>query len=128
MLDIKLLRQSIEAVAKQLEKRGQIIDIDTFLKLEEKRKSLQTTLQTLQAERNKRSKEIGQAKAQNQTLEETLTAQLKMLNQSLKTTEEQFTTVEQQLNDFLATLPNLPHDSVPVGSSEAEKILKRLPY
>jgi seryl-tRNA synthetase len=119
MLDPKLIRQDLEAVATKLKQRGISLDIARLNALEEQRKSLQMRLQNLQNERNVRSKAVGQAKAKGENVD-AIFQQLKELNDTLKTTEEQFENVQNELNDMLARLPNLPHDSVPIGKSEAD--------
>lgn len=119
MLDPKLLRQNLETIAAKLKQRGLTLDIARLSSLEEQRKTLQTRLQDLQNERNVRSKAIGQAKAKCENVDP-LFQQLKELNEALKTAEEQFTQVQAELNDLLARIPNVPHESVPIGKSEAD--------
>lgn len=119
MLDPKLIRQDLEATAAKLKQRGVTLDIPRLNTLEEQRKTLQTRLQDLQNERNVRSKAIGQAKAKGENIAP-LFQQLKELNESLKMSEEQFTQVQTELNDLLARIPNIPHESVPIGKSEVD--------
>jgi seryl-tRNA synthetase len=119
MLDPKLIRQDLETVAAKLKHRGITLDIPRLNALEEQRKALQTRLQDLQNERNVRSKAIGQAKAKGENVDPLFQA-LKELNDSLKITEEQFTQIQNELNDLLARIPNIPHESVPIGKSEAD--------
>ncbi len=119
MLDPKLIRQDLDTVAAKLKHRGVILDVPRLQALEEQRKTLQTRLQDLQNERNVRSKAIGQAKAKGENVDP-LFQELKILNDSLKKTEEQFTQVQEELNDLLARMPNIPHESVPLGKSEAD--------
>ena len=90
MLDPKLIRQDLEAIATQLKHRGITLDVPYVPALEEQRKTLQTRLQDLQNDRNVRSKAIGQAKAKGENVDP-LFQELKKLNDSLKITEEQFT-------------------------------------
>lgn len=117
MLDPKLVRTSIDNIAAQLKKRGFVLDIQKFNQLEEERKQLQMKMQTLQNERNVRSKEVGVAKASGVSVEEALKS-LKTLSDSLKVIETRFAEVQMALDDFLAELPNLPHASVPIGKDE----------
>ncbi len=117
MLDPKLIRSDIQAVAKQLEARGFKLDISQLTSLEEQRKQLQTRLQDLQNERNTRSKAVGMAKAKGEDVDVIL-AEVKNLGDSLKTTEDQFEKIQIELNTLLAAIPNVPHESVPVGRSE----------
>ncbi len=117
MLDPKLLRNSIDTVAARLKKRGFTLDVPKFNALDEQRKALQMKMQELQNERNVRSKEVGQAKAQGKNVEEVFKS-LKQLSDTLKVQEELYAAVQQELDDFLAVIPNLTHDSVPDGENE----------
>jgi seryl-tRNA synthetase len=124
MLDPKLIRSSIDTVAAQLAQRGFVVDVAKFNQLEEQRKALQVKMQEWQNERNVRSKEVGQAKAAGKNVDDVLKS-MKDLSDSLKTTEEQFSKVQVQMDDFLAGIPNLPHESVPVGKSEEDNVVVR---
>lgn len=117
MLDPKLIRSEIQSVAARLKTRGVILDVPRLVALEEQRKSLQTKTQDLQNERNVRSKAVGSAKATGKNVDELLN-EVKNLGDNLKATEEKLNQIQVELNDYLATLPNLPDDSVPIGTSE----------
>src|SRR5438132_13991117 len=117
MLDPKLVRNSTDEVAAQLKKRGFIFDVAKFNGLEDKRKQMQVNMQELQNARNVRSKEVGIAKAQGKPVDDVMKS-LKDLSDELKSVEEQFEKTQVELDDFLLTLPNLPHASVPEGKSE----------
>lgn len=117
MLDPKLVRNNIENVAALLKKRGFTLDVNAFTALEEQRKALQVDMQALQNERNVRSKEVGMAKAKGQPIEPVM-ASLKELSDKLKAKEEAFAKIQIDMDDFLARLPNIPHESVPLGKSE----------
>jgi seryl-tRNA synthetase len=124
MLDPKLLRSSIDTIAAQLKKRGFILDVAKFNALEEKRKILQVKMQDLQNERNVRSKEVGLAKAAGENVDEVLKS-LKALSDELKALEVQFAQTQIDLDDFLALIPNITHESVPEGKSEEDNKLVR---
>jgi len=124
MLDPKLVRNSIEEVAAKIKKRGVIVDVAKFKRLEEQRKTLQVEMQELQNARNVRSKALGVAKAAGKDIE-TEKAKLKELSDSLKATEEKFTKVQTELEDFLAYLPNITHESVPEGKGEEDNVTIR---
>lgn len=119
MLDPKLIRNDLPMVADQLLKRGVVLDVTRLNALEEKRKTLQIKTQELQNERNVRSKAVGQAKAQGQDVDVIL-SEVKNLGDSLKAAEEELEQIQRELNDYLATIPNLTHGSVPYGKSEEE--------
>lgn len=117
MLDPKLVRNNIDEVAALLKKRGFSLDVDAFNALEAKRKALQVEMQTLQNERNVRSKEVGMAKAKGSPIEPVM-ASLKELSDKLKASEESFSAIQVEMDAFFATIPNIPHESVPLGKSE----------
>lgn len=119
MLDPKLVRNDINAVAAQLKKRGFVVDIDKYNALEERRKTLQVKMQDLQNERNVRSKEVGQAKATGKNVDDVLKS-LKELSDLLKQVEEECDAAQSEIDDFLSFFPNIVNDSVPVGKSEKE--------
>jgi seryl-tRNA synthetase len=124
MLDPKLLRSDINLVATQLKRRGLTIDTTRINNLESQRKELQTQLQDLQNERNSRSKAIGIAKAKGEDVT-AIMLDVKKLGDNLTAAEAKFSQVQTELNEYLATIPNLPHESVPEGSSEKDnKVLR----
>ena len=124
MLDPKLVRNEIETIAAQLHKRGFVLDVESFRKMEEKRKSLQMQMQDLQNERNVRSKEVGKAKASGEDVQVVL-KDLKTLSDSLKDIEAQYVTTQAEMDDFLSHIPNLLHESVPEGKCEEDNKLIR---
>jgi len=125
MLDPKLIRQDINSVALQLKKRGIILDTAHLDALEERRKELQTTLQTCQNDRNVRSKAVGQAKAKGEDIEP-LMREVKALGDRLEALEKEFAEVQAELNNRLSFLPNIPHESVPEGASEKDNQVVRV--
>jgi seryl-tRNA synthetase len=117
MIDIQLLRKDPEAVAKRLATRGPgVLDVTQFQSLEEARKKLQTAVEQAQALRNKLAKDIGQAKKNGQDVGE-LIAQGEKLKAALDQSAVGLEQLQAAMQDFLARIPNLPHESVPVGSS-----------
>lgn len=124
MLDPKLVRNDINAVAAQLQKRGFVVDIDQFNALEERRKNLQIKMQDLQNERNVRSKEVGQAKATGKNVEDVLKS-LKELSDTLKQVEEECNVAQAEIETFLSYFPNITHESVPIGKSEKDNVVVR---
>lgn len=95
------------------------MDVVKFNQLEEQRKQMQVTMQDLQNERNVRSKEVGIAKASGKNVDEVLKS-LKDFSDEIKILETKFAQTQTELDDFLATLPNLTHSSVPEGKSEED--------
>ncbi|MEJ2094393.1 MAG: serine--tRNA ligase [Gammaproteobacteria bacterium] len=117
MLDPHLLRNHLAEVGKSLEKRGYQLDTSTIETLESDRKALQVATQELQQERNQRSKEIGKVKAQGGDTRPLLD-EVGNLGDRLKEHETRLNEIQEQLNDFLMGIPNLPHESVPEGTGE----------
>jgi seryl-tRNA synthetase len=118
MLDPKLLRSDIEAVAANLLNRGFALDIDQFQSLEADRKRLRIEVEALRKSRNERSKSIGQAKARGEAIEPLL-AEVGQLGDLLDQGDEALTAIETKLEALSAGLPNLLHGDVPLGADEA---------
>ncbi|TDR32793.1 serine--tRNA ligase [Hydromonas duriensis] len=121
MLDIQLLRKHTDEVAARLKTRGFELDVDGFNALEMQRKNIQIRTEELQAQRNKLSKEIGILKSQKQNADD-LMAQVAAIADELKASAVALEEIQVKLNDLLMRIPNLPHDSVPVGADETNNI------
>ncbi len=119
MLDSQLLRDKTEFVASQLLKRGFKLDVAAFISLEERRKSLQVATQSLQNERNLRSKAIGEAKARGENIEP-MREEVARLGVELEQKKSELEQVLQQIDAMALIMPNIPHESVPVGDSELD--------
>ncbi|MEO7728867.1 MAG: serine--tRNA ligase, partial [Burkholderiales bacterium] len=107
MLDIQLLRNDLQGVATRLADRGTTFDSATFERLETKRKTVQTQTQELQAKRNQLSKQVGQAKAKGEDASILMTEVGAQADQ-LKALERDLDSIQTELNDFLAGIPNIP--------------------
>lgn len=119
MLDPKLLRSELDAVAEQLARKNYVLDKQQFEGLENQRKSLQIETQNLQSERNTKSKSIGKAKAAGEDIQPLLD-EVADLGDKLKQAEQQLEGLQQQLDDILLGIPNIPDGSVPAGQSEED--------
>ena len=119
MLDIQLLRKDIDTVARRLKTRGFELDTETFNALEAQRKAIQVKTEELQSQRNKLSKEIGVRKAQKIDASDVM-AQVAGIGDELKASAEQLDGIQAQMRTLLLNLPNLPHESVPVGTDETD--------
>ena len=124
MLDIQVLRNQIDTVADRLASRGMQLDSALFIELEDERKQLQTRTQELQARRNTLSKQIGMLKAKGEDATAVL-SEVAQLGEELKVCEQTLPGVLERMNDFVARLPNLPHESVPVGVDERDNVEQR---
>jgi seryl-tRNA synthetase len=121
MLDIQHLRSDIDALAERLARRGFVLDKATFQNLESERKTLQTRTQDLQASRNSLSKQVGMLKGRGEDAAPVM-AQVAALKSELEANEVRLGELLKELDAFLALLPNLPDESVPIGKSEADNV------
>jgi seryl-tRNA synthetase len=121
MLDVQLLRTRLDFVAERLATRGTTLDVAAFQALEDERKERQTRTQELQARRNTLSKQVGQLKGKGEDASAVL-AEVAGIGDELKANEAALTELLERFNAFIAGLPNLPHESVPVGRSEEDNV------
>ncbi|MES2580179.1 MAG: serine--tRNA ligase [Pseudomonadota bacterium] len=124
MLDIQALRNDLDGIVNQLNKRNFAFDSATFSALEQERKSVQTRTQELQAKRNNTSKQIGIAKSKGEDVSAIL-AEVAGLGDALKADETLLEELQIKLQSVLLNVPNLPHESVPAGKSEADNVEMR---
>jgi seryl-tRNA synthetase len=126
MIDIQLLRKSPDEVAKRLAVRGpSVFDLQQFQRLEAARKEMQTHVEQAQAAKNRIDKEIGQAKAKGQDAK-ALMEQAERSKAELETSQGKLAKLQAELQDFLGRIPNIPHESVPLGAtSEANREERR---
>ena len=120
MIDIQLLRRNPQEIAKRLAARGPgAFDAEQFERFEATRKQLQSAVQEAQASRNRIAKDIGQAKAKGQDVSE-LMRQGEKLKSLLEESEQQLVRLQDGFQDLLGRIPNLPHESVPIGASSED--------
>ena len=117
MLDPRLLRNDLDNIARNLARRGVVLDREQYLELESSRKALQVEVEELRQERNERSKAIGRAKAAGEEIEP-LKLEVGKLATKLAEAEARLHSVQNDLEALQAGLPNLLHDSVPDGADE----------
>jgi seryl-tRNA synthetase len=121
MLDPQMFRADADALAKRLEARGIAIDVRRFRELEAARREVQSLVEGAQARRNQLAREIGQAKAKGQDIGALLDAS-NQTNAALGENERQLEKIRLDLQDYLDGIPNIPHESVPVGKSAADNV------
>ncbi len=121
MLDQNLLRRDLPTVVKALSLRGLSFDTDRFNRLESERKAVQVETETLQARRNALAKQIGQLKSRGEDASEVL-AESQAIPEQLKQLESRLSAIQNELTDWLLTVPNLPHKSVPAGDSSDDNV------
>lgn len=121
MLDPKLLRTKLDEVAEQLGRRALDIDKDWFSSKEALRRRLQATTEDLQNQRNKNSKLIARAKASGQDVTALLDETGKV-GDALKDCEAKLQSLKQEIHSWMLDLPNIPHDSVPEGTTDKDNV------
>ena len=119
MLDIKYIREQTDRVRQKMTERGQAHDLDGLLRVDQERRRLVVEVDELKHRRNAASDEITRLKQQRQPAE-TLLAEMKQVSERIKRLDEQMRSLDEQLQERLLFLPNLLHDSVPVGKDEKE--------
>ena len=120
MLDILLLRKDLDAAVARLETRKKpqaFLNVEKFRALETERKTLQTRTEELQSQRNSLSKQIGMLKAKGESTDQVM-ADVASIKTELDASALRLEALQAELQDMLLAVPNLPHDSVPVGADE----------
>ncbi|TSJ89378.1 serine--tRNA ligase [Gilliamella apicola] len=121
MLDPNLLRNELDLVANKLARRGFKLDVETIRQLEEKRKTLQVETENLQAQRNARSKAIGEAKARGEDIS-AVREEVNKLGEKLNSAKAELDILLNQIKDIASNIPNIPDDSVPDGKDENDNV------
>ena len=121
MIDIQLLRNDVGGVAERLRARGYELDRGRFEQIEARRKAVQKRTQDLQARRNAASKLIGAAKSKGADAS-SLMAEMSGIGDELAALESELAGIQAGLREWLLSMPNLPHPSVPVGRTDADNV------
>jgi seryl-tRNA synthetase len=122
MLDIKFVRENYDLVQEKLSKRGEdISDLQNFPKLDERRRSLIQEAEALKARRNEVSNEVAQKKRNKEDAED-LILEMRQVSDRIKELDGELKGVEDDLNQLMLTIPNIPHESVPIGESEDDNV------
>ena len=121
MIDIQLLRKDIDAVAARLAQRKFQLNVAGFNALEAERKSIQTRTEELQGQRNSLSKQIGILKGKGEDSTEVMN-QVASIADELKASADRLEIIQNKLSDFMLAIPNLPHETVPVGQDETGNV------
>ena len=122
MINIKNLRDEIDTVQSALASRGYELDKDTFIKLEKERKILQVDVESLQSERKNFSNEFGKLKSQGEDTDK-LKIKIDQINNDLKEKDTTLQVILEKINIFLLDIPNVPHDSTPIGLNEDDNVV-----
>ena len=125
MLDIKLLRANFEEVKSKLQHRGEdLTDLGKFEALDSKRRELIVKSEQLKSNRNEVSQQVAALKRDKQDAE-TLILQMREVGEQIKEIDDELRVVEEELEQLLLSIPNIPHESVPIGESEDENVVAR---
>ena len=121
MIDIQLLRKDIGTIAAKLKTRNFDLDVAAFNDMEAQRRQLQTATEEMQAKRNTLSKQIGILKKSGQDASAVM-AEVGGLGAQLKANETALADLQEKISAFMLTIPNIPHESVPVGADESANV------
>src|SRR5436190_23981941 len=121
MHDLNYFRDHLEVFAEMAKKRTMTLDLDGFRVLDKERRELITATEQLKAQRNKASDEIARLKKAKGNAD-ALLAEMKQVSERIKSADERIAQLDSTQREFLLTIPNVPHASVPVGHSAADNI------
>ncbi len=121
MLDLGYVREHLDAIEKMARDRGITLDLAPFREIDADRRALITSAEKLKAERNKASEEIAKLKKAGQDASAIL-ARMKSVSDEIQRDDARITELDERLSQFLLTIPNIPHASVPVGRGAADNV------
>src|SRR5690606_29866744 len=124
MLDAKLLRTQTQEIADRLARKKYRLDVDALQQRETQRKAVQGLTESLQNDRNQRSKEIGKTKAAGEDITP-LVMEMDEIKRSLAALESELKRIQDEFTLIASGIPNLPDDDVPPGESEADNVVVR---
>ena len=119
MHDLNYFRDHLEVFAEMAKKRGAALDLNAFRKLDKERRELITATEQLKAQRNKASEEIARLKKEKKNAD-SIIAEMKRVSERIKQSDERIAELDATQRELLLTIPNIPHSSVPVGTSAAD--------
>jgi seryl-tRNA synthetase len=124
MHDLSYFRENLDVFAEMAKRRGTTLDLDGFRALDKERREFITANEQRKAQRNKASDEIARLKKEKQNAD-SIIAEMKQLSELIKQADEKIAELDVRQRDFLLTIPNVPHSSVPVGASSADNVEAR---
>ncbi len=125
MLDLKTIRQDSSRVIQALETRGETVDIEALLSLDRKRRELIQKADVLKARRNAFSQKIARSKAERKDHVAVDTKQMREISETIKGIDSEIRQLEEKIKQILLGIPNIPHESVPIGKNEEQNRIKR---
>jgi seryl-tRNA synthetase len=121
MLDLGYVRDHLDVIRKMAENRGISLDLDAFQSIDSERRRLITEAEQLKAQRNRVSEDIGRRKKAGEDIS-AISAEMKQTSQQIKQFDERIAELDERLREFLLTVPNLPHSSVPIGRDSRDNV------
>jgi seryl-tRNA synthetase len=124
MIELKLLKDNPDIIRRALESRGEDLDLDALVALDHKRRNSITEIQNMKKEQNTLSEKVGQLKRDNRVADDLMT-QARTLSDRIKEREQTLRDIEQEFADQVRWIPNIPHESVPIGTTNADNLYIR---
>src|SRR5580692_1379598 len=121
MHDLNYFREHLDVFAEMAKKRGTTLDLDAFRALDKERRELITVNEQRKAQRNKASEEIARLKKEKQSAD-ALIGEMKQVSEQIKQSDERVAALDATQRELLLNIPNVPHSSVPVGTSAADNV------
>jgi len=124
MLDLKFIRENPDVVLNGLRKKGDINNIDDILELDNRRRTIIQKVESLKHKRNELSQQVSELKRQKKSADGIIN-KTREISQNIKSLDDELNTIEEQLQKQIAQLPNLPHESVPMGKNANDNVVIR---
>src|SRR5690625_3276112 len=125
MLDIRYLRENYEDIRKKLVHRGEdLTEFDKFGTVDERRRQLIGETEKLKAQRNDASKQISALKREQKDATDAI-QEMRKVSDQIKTLDAELAKIEQEMDHIMLSIPNIPHESVPIGESEDDNLVHR---
>jgi len=118
MLDIKFVRENPQLVKEAMEKRGAEVRLDEFISLDEQRRKKLSEVEQLKNQRNVVSKEIGKLKREGKNTDQ-LVEEMGQVGEKIKVLDEEIKQIDEKLNEIIMGIPNIPHESLPIGPDDS---------
>ena len=125
MYQLKYIRDNTDELAEGLRKRSEAGKLEPILHLDEKRRSIISEVEALKAERNASSRQIGDLIKKGESPDE-MKAQVKSIGEKIKAFDDELKVIEAEMDEKISWLPNIPHESVPLGKSEADNVERKV--
>ena len=124
MYQLKYIRENSDKLAEGLRKRGESGKLEAILELDEKRRVIISEVETLKAERNASSRQIGEMIKKGENADN-IRLEVKSIGDKIKGLDDDLKTIESEMDEKISWLPNIPHESVPIGKSEADNVVRK---